>query len=846
VVKNKEKAVILIDGHSLAYRSYFAFIRNPLRNSKGQNTSAVFGFINSLKRLFANFSPKYMAVVFDSGRETFRHKLYEEYKSERPETPSDLVTQLPLIKEVISAYGLKTLEKPGFEADDILATIAKRLAKKDSTIYIVTSDKDLFQLVNDNIFIYDVYKDIIFDRGKTKEKYGINEPSMMRDVLALAGDAIDNIPGVPGIGMKRALDIVHKYKTFEEALEKDERLKEHRKVAEISRLLATVKTDVKVRASLPDLKIKSKDVPKLIRIFKELEFGSFLRELSSDMPKSVYQEPLFAEQKPGNRKKNKEDKATSQFGFNFADDALYIYDGKNEFKVNSKQEIKNYLESSALKIGYDIKSQMHMLKERGIEINEPYFDVAIASWLLDSSRKRYEINDLILQHFKIIPTAITEAEKAHFNLALYEKLESEILAHGLNKILFEIEMPLIRILFEMENRGVKIDTKLFKQISAEIKQEQEALKKSIFSKAGIDFNINSPQQLSKILFEKMDLPKTKRTKTGYSTDSSVLFDLAPSFPIVQDVLRYREITKLQTTYLEPMLEKIQNSKFKIQNSGRIHCQFNQTATSTGRLSSSNPNLQNIPIKGNLGKRIRQGFIAEPGNVLISADYSQIELRILAYVSGDERLIDAFIKGEDIHARTAASVYNKQENKVTEDERRVAKMVNYGLIYGLSDFGLASSLRINQDEARRIIDDFLGIHFQVAEWREKIVEQTKETGYAKTIFGRIRPFPGIFAQNRIIYESAVRAAINHPIQGSAADIMKKAMIEIDQQMKKENFKGGMIIQIHDELLLEVNEKRVKQAREIVKEVMSQKYLGEVPVEVNIGIGKNWAVAHSEAK
>lgn len=840
MVQKKEKVVLLIDGHSLAYRSYFAFIRNPLRNSKGQNTSAIFGFVNSLKKLFTNFSPQYIAVVFDSGKETFRHKLYEEYKSERPETPSDLVHQLPLIKEVVGAYGIKILEKEGFEADDILATIAKRLAKKGIKIYLITSDKDLFQLVNDNIFIYDVYKDIIYDREKTKEKFGINDPIMIRDMLALAGDSIDNIPGVPGIGIKSALDIIHKYSSFEEALEKDERLKEHRKIAEVSRVLATVKTDVKVGTTLQELKIKSKDIPKLIRVFKELEFSSLLSELSSDMPKSVYQEPLFSETKSTSAKKPITDKQINMFGFNFTDEGLFVFDGNSDLKITTKTEIKEWLLSSQLKIGFDIKSQMHKLKAMEIEIAEPYFDVMIASWLLDSSRKRYEINDLILQHFKIIPTAISEAEKAHFNLLLYQKLESEILAHGLNKVLSEIEMPLVKILFEMENRGVKIDTNLFKQISSEIIKEQASLKKAIFAKAGVDFNLNSPQQLSKVLFEKLGLPKTKRTKTGYSTDSSVLSELALVSPVVQDVLRYREITKLQTTYLEPMHELISKE------TGRIHCQFNQTGTSTGRLSSSNPNLQNIPIKGELGKRIREGFIAEPGNILISADYSQIELRILSYISNDEKLKDAFLQGKDIHIRTAASIFNKSEDKVTNDERQVAKMVNYGLIYGLSEFGLASALRISQDEARRIIDDFLGIHFQVAEWREKTIEATKETGYAKTIFGRIRPFPGIFAQNRIIYESAVRAAINHPIQGSAADIMKKAMIEINQAMKSKNFQGGMIIQIHDELLLEVEKDRAKEIQTLIREIMSRNYLGDVPIEVNIGIGRNWAIAHNEAK
>ncbi|MEO0076488.1 MAG: DNA polymerase I, partial [candidate division WOR-3 bacterium] len=738
MVSKKEKSVVLIDGHSLAYRSFYAFIRNPLRNSKGQNTSAIFGFVNSLRKILNKFSPQYMAVIFDSGKETFRHKLYEEYKKERPETPGDLVSQLPLIKEVVSAYGIKVLEKEGFEADDILATIAKRLAKKGTKVYIVTSDKDLFQIIDENIFIYDVYKDIIYDKEKTKEKYGINDPSLMRDLLALAGDAIDNIPGVPGIGLKRALDIIHRYSSFEEALEKDERLKEHRQLAEISRILATIKTDIKTKIGLKELQIRKKSIPKLIKIFQELEFSSFLKELSTDMPKTVYQEPLFKD------KAHIALKRKGIWGFKFSNQTLFVCDGEVDKKITDKDKIKELLNSSEFKVGFDIKSQMHKLKEFGCELALPYFDTQIAAWLLDPTRKRYEFSDLMLHNFKLMPKMVSDPEQARLNLMLFQKLEPEILTFGLDKILYEIEMPLIKILYEMEERGVKIDTGLFKRLSTEIEIEKTKLKKSIYQQAGVEFNINSPQQLAKVLFEKLKLPKTKKTKTGFSTDSSVLAELASSASIVRDILRYREITKLQTTYLTPMQELI---KYE---TGRIHCQFNQTGTATGRLSSSNPNLQNIPIKGELGKKIREGFIAEPENLLISADYSQIELRILAYISSDEKLKEAFINNEDIHLQTATMVFNKPKDKVTNDERQIAKMVNYGLVYGLSDYGLATSLGISNDEARRIIDDFLGIYFQVAEWRQKIIEQTKETGYGKTIFGRIRPFPGIFAQNRTIY------------------------------------------------------------------------------------------------
>ncbi|MEO0091162.1 MAG: DNA polymerase I [candidate division WOR-3 bacterium] len=844
--KTKDKSVILIDGHSLVYRSYYAFIRNPLRNSKGLNTSAIFGFVNSLKKILNNFSAQYLAVAFDSGKETFRHHLYEEYKSERPETPNDLVSQLPIIKEIISAYGVKILQKEGYEADDILATIAKRFAQKGVKVYIVTSDKDLYQLVNDNIFIYDVYKDIVYDRNKTQEKFGIKDPSQIRDVLALAGDTIDNIPGVPNIGIKRAVDIIHKYNSLDEALEKDERLKQYKEIVQLSKTLATVKTDVKIKANLNQLKIKRPNIPKLIQLFKELEFSSFLRELAQDIPLSM-QTRLFPDKDRSHRPesvktKNKMlDSSSSAFwAFCYTQEGLFIYNGKETIKITDASEISQLINSAGLKIGYDIKSQIHKFKENKLKLAEPYFDVKIASYLLDSNRKRYELTDLVLLHLQQIPSSIPDSEQPYFAYLLYQKLAPEIFAQGLSTVFEEIEIPLIKVLADMEYRGVKIDTKLFQKISAEIENERELLKQEIFRKAGVEFNINSPQQLSKVLFEKLALPKTKRTKTGFSTDSSVLLELAPRVPIVQDILRYREITKLQTTYLEPMQKLIKTE------TGRIHCQFNQTGTATGRLSSSNPNLQNIPIRSDLGKKIRQGFIAEPNCLLISADYSQIELRILAELSGDEKLKEAFLFNEDIHTRTASEIFNKPKSSISENERRVAKMVNYGLIYGISDFGLSVGLGISQDEAQRIIDDFLAIHYKVAEWQEKTIAETKETGYAKTIFGRIRPIPGIFAQNRIIYEASLRAAINHPIQGSAADIIKKAMIEIYEQLKKENFSGGIILQVHDELLLEIEENRMKEAQMLVKEVMQKKYLSEVPLVVNIGIGKNWAFAHDTAK
>ncbi|MEO0132212.1 MAG: DNA polymerase I [candidate division WOR-3 bacterium] len=826
--KTQADKVYLIDGHSLAYRSYFAFIRNPLRNSKGVNTSATFGFTNSLKKIFNTFSPKYLAVVFDSGKETFRHKLYVEYKKERPQTPSDLVAQLPFIKEIVSAYGIKILEMPGYEADDILATVARKLSQKGHKVYIITSDKDLFQLVNENIFIYDVYKEIVYDVQKTKEKFGVSNPAKVRELLALAGDTIDNIPGVPGIGPKRALEILTKYQSLDEALENDERLKTYKDLVSLSLELATVKSDLPLRVVLRDFRIKKPDTPRLIKLFTELEFSTFLKELANSHRIRISQPSLVVS--------NQAEDANDKFSFIFSSGELIFYRQNQIFRTKDPTEIKKLLGSEVLKIGHDIKSQMHLLAPYGIKIAPPYFDLKIADWLLDSTRKRYELSDLLFRHFQIILPETDLSETTRYLFLLYKKLEPELAFHKLHTLYEEIEMPTIAVLFNMERRGIKVDLELFNRLTQEIKAEKENLKKKIYEEVGLEFNLNSPKQLSQILFEKLSLPRTKRTKTGFSTDSDALSELALKYPIAKDILRYRELSKLQNTYLEPIALLVQSK------TNRIHCQFNQTQTATGRLSSSEPNLQNIPIKGSLGAKIREGFIADEGFILISADYSQIELRILAYLTGDENLKQAFWENKDIHVRTAANIFHKQESEVTEEERRTAKMVNYGLIYGLSSYGLAFALGISEEDAQNIIEEFLSTHYRVREWQNEVIKQTKETGYGKTIWGRIRPFPGIYAQNRIIYEQAVRQAINHPIQGSAADIIKKTMCEIDKELIQQGYKSGLLLQIHDELLLEIEEHRADEAEELIREIMSQNYLDDVPLIVNIGRGKNWRLAH----
>jgi DNA polymerase I len=827
------KVAFLIDGHSLIYRSFFAFIRNPLRNSKGENTSAVFGFVNTLKKLFEKYNPEYSAIVYDTGGETFRHKEFKEYKITRPETPDELKPQIPIIKEVARAYGLSSFEIEGFEADDVLASLAKSLAKKDFKIYLVTSDKDLMQLVTEKIQVYDPWNELLYDEDKVKERFGVS-PEKVADILALSGDTIDNIPGVPGIGDKRAQEIILKYGSVENAVEKEERLKLYKDIAILSKKLSLLKDNLVVDTAESKIKLKKRDIETLLKIFKELEFGSLLKELTAGSTLKIIVSEL-------NSKKELEKEKEFSFYFDEKEGLLLSTNSETvkRIPINNQNFIKEIIDDRKfLKIGFDIKEQLHKLKKYSIDLITPIFDLMIGSWLLDPNRKLYGFNDLLIWHLGLVTKEPTPSDMAAYSHAIYHKLAPELSARNLDSIFENLEMPLVYVLADMEQRGVKIDVKFFNKFSGELKEELHDVEKDIFKEAKVDFNINSPKQLSYVLFEKLKLPTKKRTKTGHSTDFSTLQELKDTHPIVSKILRHRELSKLISTYLEPMLELCDSKTH------RIHTSFNQTGTATGRLSSSNPNLQNIPMRGELGKKIRQGFIAKDGFSLISADYSQIELRVLAYITGDEGLKEAFEKGEDIHSKTACAILNLKENEVTEEHRRIAKAVNYGLVYGLSNYGLSSGLGISLEKAQSFIEEYLSSYPKVAVWREKILETAKEDGLVRTILGRIRPLPGLFSKNRNVVEATQRAAINAPIQGSAADIMKRAMVLIAQRLKEEDLEGGMIIQVHDELVLEIEDRKLKQVAELVKTTMENpldKKL-DVPLEVSIGVGKSWASAH----
>jgi len=843
------KRLVLIDAHSVLYRSYFAFIRNPLRNSKGENTSAIFGFTNTIRKVLRELKPEFSAVVFDAPGRTFRQERYEEYKAQRPGIPEELVRSIPVVKELVRAWGLKDFEVPGVEADDVLGTIAHRAKEQGIEAVIVSSDKDMLQLVDDLLVIYDPWKGRFYKSADVKEKLGVR-PDQVPDFLALAGDAVDNVPGVPGIGPKRAASLLLKYGKLELALKNDERLRKYQQLAMLSRDLVIINTSAPVEISLEDLILGKPDKEKISLIYRDLEFYTLLKELASE---NGVQEPMSSEITVAGYQPELEQEiiAAKAIGMEFEPGkGLWIStDGKQALLVpiEKKSQINQLLSSGQLvRAGFNIKEQFKELQRAGFDLTGRVFDVGVGAWLIDPNRKRFNPEDIIGQVLGKTVEIRERSELAGWAMRVYSALLAEVSALGLSGVCEELEMPLIAVLARMEERGVKIDPGFFSRFNQELLSEQRRLEKRIWELAGVEFNIGSPKQLAEVLFERLKLPKGRKTKTGFSTGSDVLAELAGAHPIVAEVLRYRELDKLSSTYLAP-LPALADPK-----THRLHTHFNQWGTSTGRLSSSLPNLQNIPIRGELGRKIRQGFIADDGMMLISADYSQIELRILAHFTGDERLIEAFVKGEDIHAATAAAILGIPITQVTAEHRRIAKMVNYGLIYGMGDWGLSSRTDIPVEQARAFMDEYFLRFPGVAEWRERVTEQAKRDGYVRTIAGRIRPLPGIVSENRQLAESALRAALNAPMQGSAADIMKRAMLRVEARLNELGFSrpwpepgktaGGIILQIHDELLVEVDERYLEEAKEVVRAEMEDAWKLVVPLVVEIGAGPNWGEAH----
>jgi DNA polymerase-1 len=813
-----KKKFVIIDAHSIIFRSYFAFIRNPLKNSRGENTSGIYGFMNTLEKIKKKLPTEYLALAFDAPGATFRDEIFEDYKATRPAPPPDIPFQIERVKEISKHLGISQFELEGYEADDILATLACRL-KKHGEVYIATSDKDLLQLVGDNVYVYDAYRDEIIDHDKVYAKYGV-APEQIPMYLALTGDSIDNVPGVPGIGPKRAREIVQKYSDFEEALQKDPRLVPHKAEAKLSRELIELKTDVPLDFSVDKLRTTEPDMDKVMPILIDLEFHSYIKELAKGTRAGIEVKEM----------KSKDVLADAPvLGIALGDDGLFLSSNGEEVYRTAREQAADILSDKRItKTGYDLKMIAH-----SASIDPPLFDVQIVSWLLDPNRRSYSFEDICLQYLKSCAEPTPDA-KALISRQLYPILKQKLEEQNMLDLYNNIEEPLIHVLARMEKRGIGLDVVYLEELNVEVEKQLRESEEKIYRIVGHKFNINSPKQLSGVLFDELKLKPLKRGKTHYSTDSDVLTQLSLSHPVPKEILTFRELAKIQSTYLEPLV--------MLSKEGRIHTTFNQTGTATGRLSSSNPNIQNIPIRSDLGRRIRKGFVASEGYKIISADYSQIELRLLAHLTNDKNLVQAFMDGDDIHRHTASVIFAIPEDEVDEKQRRMAKVVNFGLIYGMSDYGLAQSLDIPREEATQFIESYYHLYPGVAQWRDQAVAKAEEKGYSETMFGRKRPLPEINAGNYNLREFSKRAAINTPVQGSAADVIKIAMIDVERRLSLAAFERGLLLSIHDELLFEIEDHRVEEAERIIKNSMENAVELNVPVEVTIAAGQDWGEAH----
>jgi len=808
---------LLLDAHSIIFRSYFAFIKNPLKNARGENTSGIFGFLNTLEKVKKRLFSEYICLAFDAPGETFRDKVFKEYKATRPAPPKDIPFQIIKVKEIAHYLGIPSFEVEGYEADDVLATLAKKL-KGYGEVYIVSSDKDLLQLVGDNIYIYDAYRDLIYDKEQVVEKIGV-PPERVAEYLALTGDNIDNVPGVPGIGPQRAVEILNKYPKLEEAVEQDKRIVEHKDLLSLSKNLVTLECNVPLKFHLGDLRIKEPDIPKLMPILIDLEFHSYIKEIGKRYRPDIELKEIEIS------------KINIQgiFGISAEEDKIYLCNKKDYVYFTSLGVAKSLLANQdIIKVGHNLKEIT-----KHTTIKSPIFDLEIATWLLNPNLTSYALEDIGLQYLhNYLET--TPPVNANLSYRLYPIIKEKLEELNLLDLYQNIEEPLVFVLAKMEKRGIKIDIPYLKSLGREIEKMMMEIEEAIYKLAGQRFNINSPKQLSKVLFEDLKLSPTKKTKTHYSTDVEVLQQLSLRHPLPREILRYRELSKINSTYITPLITLVKNS--------RIHTTYDQTGTATGRLSSFNPNIQNIPIRSDLGKRIRKGFIADKGFLFISADYSQIELRLLAHITKDSNLIKAFKEGKDIHNHTASLVFNIGEDEVNEQKRRMAKVVNYGLIYGMSDYGLAQGLDIPKEEATQFIETYYALYPDVDKWRIEAINSALDKGYTETLLGRKRPLPDIYSENYNLKEAAKRAAINTPIQGTAADLIKLAMINVEKKLTNAKFKSGLLLSIHDELLFEIEEEKIEEAKRIIKEAMENVMKFDVPIEVTIGIGKNWAEAH----
>lgn len=917
--------LFLLDAYALIYRSYYAFIKNPRINSKGLNTSAILGFLNTLNEVLTKEKPTHIGVAFDHGK-TFRNEAFPAYKAQREETPEDIKQSVPIIKQLLEAYHIPILQAEGFEADDVIGTLATEAGNAGIATYMLTPDKDYGQLVGPNVFIYRPrhgggYE--VMGEKEVMDKYGIASPSQVVDLLALMGDTADNFPGCPGVGEKTASKLVQEFGSIDALLHHTDQLKGkmREKVEQatddirMSHFLATIRTDVPIELNLEDLKVTDPDEEKLRTLFAELEFKALAAKIlkkSENKPKTSNIQPDLFGDFPTESQESAENSRfstlkTTPHDYQLVEDEAIMREICDFFRTkknlsldtettstdaisaelvglsfaveenqafyvpvpagrDAAQKIVDifkplYEDPDILKIGQNIKYDYEVLRRYGVELRGRMFDTMLAHYLIQPELhhnmdymaetllgyQTIHIEELIGTKGKnqksmrdLQPSQIYEyaAEDADITLKLKNILEPKLKEAGVEQLFWEIEMPLVPILAEMEMTGVRIDTESLKETSRIFNERMAEYERKIYEEAGESFNISSPRQVGDILFGKMKIvDKPKKTKTGqYVTSEEVLVQLKHKAPIVENILNYRGLKKLLGTYVDALPKLINPC------TGRIHTSFNQAITATGRLSSSDPNLQNIPIRDDDGKEIRKCFIPEPGCLFFSADYSQIELRIMAHLSGDDNMVEAFRVGHDIHAATAAKIWHVPVDAVTAEQRKQAKQANFGIIYGITTYGLAQRMNIDNREARQLIDDYFATFPKVQAYMEQAKETCRAKGYAETLFHRRRYLPDIHSKNATVRGFAERNAINAPIQGSEADIIKVAMIRIHQRFQREGIRSKMILQVHDELNFSVYPEEKEQVERIVIEEMQQAYPLSVPLTADAGWGNNWLEAH----
>ena len=922
------KNLFLLDAYALIYRGYYAFIKNPRINSKGTDTSAILGFMNSLFEIIRTQNPDYLAVAFDKGGSVTRSEMFEEYKSNRDKTPEPILVAIPYIKEILEGMKIPILEKEGFEADDIIGTVAKDAEENNFKVYMVTPDKDFAQLVSHNIFLCKPARMgnsmEIWGVDEVKDKFEVESPDQVIDYLGMMGDSVDNIPGLPGVGDKTAKKFIKQYGSLENLLQNahevtgklGEKIIENKELGVLSKKLAKIILDVPIDYNLDEFKLSDPDKEIVLKVFDELEFrriketffkifgtiSSPIEEKGAEVvqgdlfsetynlesnkdslngSKSIYQRiESFEELKLLVEKMMKQEIVafdTETEGLNALETDIvgisfswqkgigYYLPIKNNKSAHEKsfETLRPFFESTEIiKVGHNIKFDIQVLHKYNVKVSSPIYDTMVAHYLINPDM-RHNLDTLSESYLNYSPISIESligkkgknqismrdvsidkitdyaSEDADITLQLKSIFDKEIEVNNLSKIFYDIEIPMINVLSEMETEGIKIDTSYLEKLDKEFEEDLEKLKKEIFKKSGEEFNLNSPKQLGEILFDKLKLvSKPKKTKTGqYSTSEEVLSSLANDHKIIEDILEWRSLDKLQNTYVKSLPNEVSSL------TNRVHSSFNQTVTTTGRLSSNNPNLQNIPIRTANGQKIRRAFIPRGSDyILMAADYSQIELRVIASMSNEENMIDAFVNNQDIHTMTASKIYNVDPENVTREQRGNAKTVNFGIIYGVSAFGLSQQTDLNRSESKVMIDNYFLNYPGLKKYMSDQIDFARNNGYVETIMGRRRYLQNINSQNNMLRSSSERNAINAPIQGSAADIIKIAMININSELKKQSLKSKMLLQVHDELVFDVHKSEKDQIQDIVKTTMESAVKLKVPLKIDLEFGKNWLEAH----